>query len=171
MVDFSIIPAVPADAECLKNMFFTNLGANPEYISHGEVQMGVGLMEKDADGEIRGTVAPDGESMWMNYINEKISSDAAAVYKAVRDGEIIGFCVADIESDGADPFGMVCDVLVKSGCRGGGIGQNLLNTAIEWLRGQGIRDIYLESGKNNHSAHRFFEKRGFAHISEIFKLF
>ena len=69
MLDFMIIPAVPADAECLKNMFFVNLEANPEYISHGEVQMGVGLMETDADGEIRGTVAPDGETMWMNYIN------------------------------------------------------------------------------------------------------
>ena len=32
------------------------------------------------------------------------------------------------------------------------------------------RGRYLESGKNNHAAHRFFEKRGFTHISEIYKL-
>ena len=77
---------------------------------------------------------------------------------------------ADLETDGDAPFRMVCDVLVKSGCRGGGVGNVLLKTAIEWLQRRGARDIYLESGKNNHAAHRFFEKRGFIHISEIYKL-
>ena len=71
---------------------------------------------------------------------------------------------------GDAPFGMVCDVLVSPTCRGGGAGGALLKTAISWLRGRGIKDIYLESGKDNHAAHAFFEKRGFHHISEIFKL-
>ena len=42
--------------------------------------------------------------------------------------------------------------------------------SIDWLRSCGVKDIYLESGKDNHAAHRFFEKRGFAHVSEIYKL-
>ncbi|MBR4735912.1 MAG: GNAT family N-acetyltransferase, partial [Bacteroidales bacterium] len=77
----------------------------------------------------------------------------------------------DIEEDGDVPFGMVCDILVKEEYRGHGAGEALLQTAISWLRSRGINDIYLESGKNNHSAHRFFEKRGFSHVSEIYKLF
>ena len=49
-------------------------------------------------------------------------------------------------------------------------GDALLQTAIGWLRERGVSGIYLESGKDNHAAHRFFEKRGFTHISEIYKL-
>lgn len=43
-------------------------------------------------------------------------------------------------------------------------------TAIDWLHSKGIRDIFLESGKDNHAAHCYFEKRGFVHVSEIYKL-
>ena len=65
---------------------------------------------------------------------------------------------------------MVGDILVNPQCRGGGLGNTLLQTAIDWFRAKGIQDIFLESGKDNHSAHRFFEKRGFVHVSEIYKL-
>jgi GNAT superfamily N-acetyltransferase len=50
------------------------------------------------------------------------------------------------------------------------LGDTLLQTAISWLRSKGIREIYLESGKDNRNAHRFFEKRGFIHVSEMYKL-
>ena len=65
---------------------------------------------------------------------------------------------------------MVGDVLVNRQCRGQGLGDTLLQTAVSWLRSKGIREIYLESGKDNHNAHRFFEKRGFIHVSEMYKL-
>ena len=64
---------------------------------------------------------------------------------------------------------LVLDVMVKEEYRGHGVGGQLLDTAIEWLWKQGVQDIFLESGKDNHSAHRFFEKRGFTHVSEIYK--
>ena len=95
----------------------------------------------------------------------------ACVWKAVDDqGSILGFCVADIEVNGGAPFGMVGDVLVNPQCRAGGVGNAMLQTAIDWLHAKGIQDIFLESGKDNHNAHRFFEKRGFVHVSEIYKL-
>lgn len=167
-----IILAKNSDSELLADMFIAHVGANREYISHGELQMGVGVAKIGPDGDINAALAPDGRKMWMKYITEKISSDNAVVYKAVEDtGSIVGFCVADIEEDGADPFGMVCDVFVKESAREGGIGGRLLDKAVEWLHSKGIADIYLESGKNNHSAHSFFKKRGFVNISEIFKLF
>jgi N-acetylglutamate synthase-like GNAT family acetyltransferase len=68
----------------------------------------------------------------------------------------MGFCVAEIEGNEDCRFGMVGDVL--------------LQTAVSWLRSKGIREIYLESGKDNRNAHRFFEKRGFIHVSEMYKL-
>lgn len=159
------------DAQALADIFFGHLAAHPEYISHGEMQMGVGE-GVIRDGVLVAQTAKDGREKWMSYILLHMENDALArVWKAVSDqGEIMGFVVADIEEDGDAPYGMVCDVLVKEEFRGCGAGDTLLQTAIGWLREQGVNGIYLESGKNNHAAHRFFEKRGFTHISEIYKL-
>lgn len=159
------------DAQALADIFFGHLAAHPEYISHGEMQMGVGE-GVIRDGVLVAQTAPDGREKWMSYILLHMENDALArVWKAVSDqGEIMGFVVADIEEDGDAPYGMVCDVLVKEAFRGCGAGDTLLQTAISWLRERGVNGIYLESGKNNHAAHRFFEKRGFTHISEIYKL-
>lgn len=165
----NIIQASLENVEELKGLFMGNLEENPSYISHGEVQMGVGEL-KLQQGEFQGYIAPNGTQMWEKYIREKISGTDAVVYVAVVEGVIVGFCVADIEEDGADPFGMVCDVLVLPEWRKGGLGGKLLDKAISWLRSMNIKDIYLESGRNNHSAHEYFERRGFHHVSNIYKL-
>lgn len=163
--------AQPADAEALADLFLSHIAAHTEYISHGEFQMGVGE-GVIKDGELVARPSAQSRVKWLSYIRHHMSDDSLAqVWKAVgEDGGIVGFCVADIEEDGDTPFGMVCDVLVKEDYRGHGTGDALLQTAIGWLRSRGIRDIYLESGRANHAAHRFFEKRGFTHISEIYKL-
>ena len=162
--------ARPADAPALADLFMGHIAAHTEYISHGEIQMGVGEGVIQ-DGVLVARPAADGREKWMKYIHEHISDESfAQVWKAVDGGRIVGFAVADIEKDGDAPFGMVCDVLVREDFRGKGAGEALLQTAIGWLRSRGIKDIYLESGKNNHAAHRFFEKRGFSHVSEIYKL-
>lgn len=157
------------DVEQLKNIFMGNLLTNPSYISHGEVQMGVGELKLE-EGDLHGYIAPNGAEMWEKYIREKIEGSDAVVYVAEVNGTIAALCVADIEEDGADPFGMVCDVLVLPESRGGGIGSMLLDRAITWLRSMGIKDIYLESGKDNHAAHAYFEHKGFFHVSNIYKL-
>ena len=163
--------AMPEDASELSRMFFSHLEAHPDYISHGEMQMGVGTGHY-VDGKLYTSVAADGEEKWMRYILHHIIDDSfAEVWKVLDDDRRIrGFCVADIEEDGDLPFGMICDVMVDETFRGGGAGGKLLQTAIDWLKNRGIKDIYLESGKDNHSAHAFFERRGFHHISEIYKL-
>jgi ribosomal protein S18 acetylase RimI-like enzyme len=158
------------DAPALADLFLGHIGAHPEYISHGELQMGVG------EGTIRNGVleaypAQDAREKWMRYIRRQIHAKTCAnVWKAMDEGAIVGFCVADIEDDGDAPFGVVCDLLVKPDYRGHGAGGALLQTALDWLRSKNVKGIYLESGKDNHAAHRFFEKRGFAHVSEIYKL-
>lgn len=163
--------AQKADAPALADLFLSHIAAHTEYISHGEIQMGVGV-GVIRDGVLEAQPAPDAREKWMRYILAHIEENSLAhVWKVVEpDGALMGFCVADIEADGDTPFGMVCDVLVREDYRGHGAGEALLRTAIAWLRSRGVKDIYLESGKNNHAAHRFFEKRGFSHVSEIYKL-
>ena len=100
-----------------------------------------------------------------------MTADDAAVFKAVSaEGEIIGFTVAEIQEDGAEPFGMVCDVLVDESRRQGGVGSALLSASLGWFKEMGIADVYLESGLKNHAAHEYFMRRGFVKVSEIYKL-
>ena len=182
MKHIEIISASRDDASALCDIFLSHITAHPEYISHGEVQMGVGVTQYS--GGFISKPSPDARQKWMNYIYANFDDSASnIVLKAVPNSgaddsipgsaseqEIAGFCVAQITDDGDEPFGMLCDVLVKEEYRGRGVGTALVNRAIEWLRSKGIKDIYLESGLNNHAAHEYFERHGFQPISHIFKL-
>ncbi len=159
-----------ADAGTLCGMFLHQITTHTEYISHGEIQMGVGEGRFE-NGRFITKPSPDAESQWMKYINEKLVSEQSAVFKAVdQHGGIIGFCVAEISEDGADPFGVICDIIVRENLRTAGVGTALLNEAIGWLNSMGVNGIYLESGLANHPAHEYFMRRGFQKISEIYKL-
>ena len=170
MADFTIIRATVEDEQVLCDMFLKHITAHPEYISHGEIQMGVGEGEFE-DGVLVARPSARARECWMRYIHGDMTADDAAVFKAVSTtGDIIGFTVVEIQEDGAEPFGMVCDVLVDESLRCGGVGTALLQTALGWFREMGIKDIYLESGLNNHAAHEYFMRRGFVKVSEIYKL-
>ena len=170
MEGFEIIRATVEDEQTLCEMFLKHITAHPEYISHGEIQMGVGEGEFE-DGVLVARPSARARECWMRYIHGDMTADDAAVFKAVSTtGDIIGFTVVEIQEDGAEPFGMVCDVLVDESLRCGGVGTALLQTALGWFREMGIKDIYLESGLNNHAAHEYFMRRGFVKVSEIYKL-
>ena len=114
----AIITASAADAKALADLFIGHITAHPEYISHGEIQMGVGVGAVQGDRFIT-CPAPDARERWMRYILSEMSNDAIAhVWKAVdAQGTLMGFCVADIEGNEDCPFGMVGDVLVNPQCR------------------------------------------------------
>ncbi|MDR2085361.1 MAG: GNAT family N-acetyltransferase [Bacteroidales bacterium] len=148
------------DVDFLTKLFINNLEKHPEYISHGEMQMGVGLAN--------GKVASGGENQWKKYIIRKINSNDSEVFVSENNKEIIGFTVVEIDDDGGEPFGVICDLYVSPNHRTGGLGSLLFDSGMEWLKSRGITEFYLESGKDNHSAHAFFEKRGFNMVSQIF---
>lgn len=92
-----------------------------------------------------------------------------AVYKAESaDGRLLGFCVLETGEDGGAPFGVLCDILVNADVRGSGVGGRLCSAAEEWFRQKNLKDVYLESGKDNHNAHNFFLRRGFVKVSEVY---
>ncbi len=170
MSEFKLLRADMADATMLCGMFLHQITTHTEYISHGEIQMGVGEGRFE-NGRFITNPSPNAEAQWMKYIGEKLTSDESAVFKAVDGkGEIIGFCVAEISEDGADPFGVICDIIVRENLRTAGVGTALLNEAIGWLNSRNVNGIYLESGLANHPAHEYFIRRGFQKVSEIYKL-
>ena len=65
------------DAPALADLFFSHLAAHPEYISHGEIQMGVGVGTLQGDRFVA-SPAPDAREKWMAYILAEMSNDAIA---------------------------------------------------------------------------------------------
>ena len=94
MEGFEIIRATVDDEQTLCEMFLKHITAHPEYISHGEIQMGVGDGEFE-DGVLVARPSARARECWMRYIHGDMTADDAAVFKAVSTtGDIIGFTVA-----------------------------------------------------------------------------
>ena len=75
-----------------------------------------------------------------------------------KDGEIIGVILSG--HDGRR--GLIYHMAVKVSEREQGIGNALLERAMEALNNEGIAKVYIMVFKNNISGNAFWEKRGFA---------
>lgn len=143
--------------------FFARVIENHKaYISHSELQMGVAL---DSD-----VLAPGYMENWLKYLDRQVSNPNNTLLLCLEENDISAFVLFGIVQEGFTPYGMIFDLSVDPAHRGKRIGQELLQRATAALREKGIRDCYLESGVNNHSAHHFFEHHGFQQVSDIFRL-
>lgn len=160
--------ATVSDKEALADLFYAHLSENVEYISHGEMQMGIGHLVFNGK-EYVPQLDADTRHLWLTYIEEHMTAEGMAVYKAEDSkGALLGFCVMETDSDGGAPFGVLCDILVNAEARGQGVGSRLFSAAEDWFKSRNLKDVYLESGKNNHNAHNFFIRRGFMKVSEVY---
>ena len=154
------------DIPVLSQMFFQVLEEKHSYISHGEMQMGI--------AGFKGNILQGAEERWTYYIKKKIENKSrkypSLVLKYQRAGKIIAFRVFMVTDDDWRKFGVVCDMVVRKKFRRHGLGEQLLQKGLDWFADLGIEDIYLESGKNNHSAHNFYKKQGVKQVSCVFKL-
>lgn len=168
MNEIHIKPATVSDKEALADLFYAHLSENVEYISHGEMQMGIGHLVFNGE-EYVPQLDADTRHLWLTYIEEHMTDEGMAVYKAEDSaGALLGFCVMETDSDGGAPFGVLCDILVNAEARGHGVGGCLFSAAEDWFKSRNLKDVYLESGKNNHNAHNFFIRRGFMKVSEVY---
>ena len=155
----TIRPYTPQDRQKLCDLFAELIENHKEYISHGELQMGIATD--------RGELAPDFRNAWLRYLDRQTADPETEIMLAEQDGTPTGFVIYGINRDGAAPYGMIYDVGLLPRHRSRGTGSLLVRTALDALREKGIADCYLESGADNHSAHRFFEKFGFGQVSCI----
>lgn len=168
MNEIHIKPATVSDKEALADLFYAHLSETVEYISHGEMQMGIGHLVFNGK-EYVPQLDADTRHLWLTYIEEHMTAEGMAVYKAEDStGALLGFCVMETDSDGGAPFGVLCDILVNAEARGHGVGGRLFSAAEDWFKSRNLKDVYLESGKNNHNAHNFFIRRGFMKVSEVY---
>ena len=150
------------DSEILVEMFCRNLETFKDYISHGEIQMGL-----SSDGV---NLSSDYKEKWRRYLSRHNDDPKSHIYVFENENVIEGFIIFGIENDYDKEYGVIYDILVSDSRKGAGIGNQLFKYAIDIYKSLNITDCYLESGINNHGAHAFFEKKGFKHISNIYRL-
>lgn len=112
-----------------------------------------------------------------SYLNKSFSADVQREeiedgetrYRlALRDGEIVGYCMMGV-------LGMPVDdanalelhrLYVDESVKGAGVAAALMDDAIAWARAKGAGALYLSVWENNERAQRFYRRYGFEDCSE-----
>lgn len=144
----------------LAEFFASNV--TQSYISHSELQFGRAVTpDKWIDDLV---------TQFRTEIAERVPcapGAAARVASAHNGDELIGLAYVTFDTGVPIPFIIVEDIVVDRRKRGGRIGQQLLDWIFAEARQEGIKRAFLESGKDNHDAHHFFERNGFHQVSIV----
>ena len=155
---------MPSDAPLLER--FTELfvsNADNTYISHGEVIDGRANNMNEWKGNIKEIM---GGEFSMALHSDFDSSDIfTKLAIARRDDAIIALALVQFYPQ--TKIAILCDIVVDAPLRGQKIGEAMLGWIETEVKVWGTKFIFLESGKNNHSAHHFFEQAGFKGVSIV----
>lgn len=129
------------------------------YISHGEIQTGL---------------SPDGRH-WAQDAAQRFAADFADLGDSRellvgRDekGAIVAFAVLAFEETPRLRFAVLEDLAVDPAFRSGGTGARMLERVEHAAGERGIGWLFMESGIDNHRAHGFFRRHGYAETSHVF---
>lgn len=144
--------------DSLVELFVENV--TPEYISYGEVLCGRAKAADEWSPDLKKVLTEE----IINILSSKTDSRIACSF---LDNNIVGFAIVNINKNASTPYAFLEDIIVDSNYRNKGIGKELSNFIEEELTIEGIKQVYLESGINNNSAHRFFENRGYTLMAKV----
>jgi GNAT superfamily N-acetyltransferase len=130
-------------------------------------RLGALLMRVHHDFDRARFLAPadDPESGYAWFLGSQLADRDAIVLVAEQDGAVIGYVYAGIEplswKELRDEAGFVHDLLVEPGARGAGVGLQLLEAAVDWLRARGMPRVVLWTAERNEAAQRLFARAQF----------
>jgi GNAT superfamily N-acetyltransferase len=133
------------------------------YISHGEYLEGL---------------SPDGKS-WSKDLARRYADDIRAMLTGVDDesrlaeardakGALLGLTIVAFNDNGAELCWIIEDMAVLPTARGQGVGHAFMTFIAAEAKKAGAKKLMLESGVENHGAHRLFEATGFKLYSKVF---
>ena len=129
--------------------------------------LGASLMRTHFEFDRQRFLSPDegAEAGYGQFLGSQLGDDDTVVMVAEVDGEVAGYVYAGVEplswKELRDEAGFVHDLLVSDQARNSGVGQQLLDAAIAWLRQRGLPRVVLWTAARNDGARRLFERRGF----------
>jgi ribosomal protein S18 acetylase RimI-like enzyme len=102
---------------------------------------------------------------YASYLGTQVDSPDVAVLVAEQNAEVIGYAYVAVESYDymalRGPAGVLHDIVVDPARRRHGVGQQLLEAALAYVRSRGLSQIVLATAERNEPAQRFFASAGF----------
>jgi len=87
-----------------------------------------------------------------------------AFVACIRD-EVVGWIEVAMQRHlQSDEFALIGGLVVKEGCRGGGVGRRLCEEAERWAREQGSRVMRVTSRSTRERAHAFYLRDGYIQV-------
>ena len=102
---------------------------------------------------------------YASFLETQLKRPDVAILVADENGDVIGYAYAAVE--GYDymslrgPAGVVHDVLVEPDSRRRGVGRQLLDAALAFLKARGVPRVVLTTAEGNDVAERLFARAGF----------
>jgi GNAT superfamily N-acetyltransferase len=149
-----------SEVDRLADFFARNVTRS--YISHSELQFG---RAERPDKWIDNLVV-----QFRAEIAERIPFKPGALLRvanAYSGDELVGIAYVTFNASVPIPFIVIEDIVVDAGKRGSGVGQEIVDWIFAQAKQEGIKRAFLESGKDNHDAHHFFERNGFRQVSVV----
>jgi ribosomal protein S18 acetylase RimI-like enzyme len=107
--------------------------------------------------------APEEGYGW--FLGSQLAEDDVVVLVAEQRGEIVGYVYAGIEplswKELRDEAGFIHDIAVDERARRTGVAGQLLDAAIDWVRGRGVPRVVLWTAEPNAAAQKLFASHGF----------
>ena len=105
------------------------------------------------------------ERGYAAFLGSVLDSPDDCVFVAEQDGRVTGYVYAALEplswKELRGPAGFIHDVAVQEEARRCGIGTQLVQVAVAWLRERGAPRVILWSAAPNEAAQRLFQRLGF----------
>ena len=107
----------------------------------------------------------DPERGYAWFLETQLDELDAVVLVSEHDGHVAGYVYASLEplswKELRGPAGFIHDIVVDESARGRGVGRELLDAAIAWLRDRGTPRVILWTAAQNERAQRIFDAAGF----------
>ena len=130
-------------------------------------RLGAQLLRTHFEFDPKRFMAPgeDPEAGYAWFLGTQLRSDDVAVFVAERNDEVVGYVYAGIEPPSwkelREQCGYIHDIIVDQRARGGGVGMQLVEVAVAWLRDRGQPRVVLGAADANDGAQRLFARLGF----------
>ena len=107
------------------------------------------------------------------FLEARIQNSESVVFLNVEGDQPVGFVqlYPSFSSVSMKRSWVLNDLYVKEQFRGRGAGEKLIHKAIQFTKETGAKGVLLETGKNNITAQRLYEKIGFERESNYFYYF
>jgi GNAT superfamily N-acetyltransferase len=158
----------PLRARELADFFAGNVAAAPEYISHSELQGPRAVSPKTWRPGLSEILRREIEPRLAATQQRHPGSVSQPVAVAENDGKLVAVSLVTFAGNApVVPFAIVEDLVVDSTQRNHGVGKAVMQWVAAEARSRNIHRLFLESGRSNERAHRFFEREGFRTCSIV----